>query len=320
MNDRKKLGFEILLGKFCSNYGRFLLINLLFLIPLGLSMGLSILVYKYILHIVPVSLLLFVIPASPFLSGVVVLTRDIYKGEKPDNYLKAYLKAVKENGLKFLLAGILLYIAMIGCYFSIVLYGAMLPAGWLFGVFLGLSVLIAVFFLFMFFGLFVIIPTFDLKFTYALKNSALMTFGELKKNFFALLSILLYLIVALIPIVSIFNLAGTFSLPVIRAMLIGYIFFSMLILIPAQLSFFLNYFLYDNLVSVMGEKPQRELTKEEREEKCSENKQKILEEITESEVDTEKLLSGDDEGYVFYQGKMIKRKALRTLLSQGEGE
>ncbi len=320
MNERKKLGFEILLNKFCSSFGRMLLVNLLFLIPLALSMLLSVAVYKYLIHIVPVALLLFMIPASPFFSGVMVLSRDVCRGEIPDNYIKAYFKAVKENGLKFLLAGILLYIAAVGCYFSTVIYSAMTSAGWIFGVLLVFSLLIALFFIFMFFGLFLIIPTFELRFKDALKNSALMTFGELKKNFFALLSIILYLAVVLMPIIVILNLAGTFSLPVIRALLIGYFAFSMLLLIPSQLSFFISYFLYDNLVSVMGEKDDEVITSEDKKEKAFENNSKLMEEFSENDEDVKKLLIGDEEGYVFYKGKMIKRKVLRQMYSQEKGE
>ena len=319
MNERKKLGFEILLSKFCSNFGRLLLVNLLFFIPLALSMCLSVIVYKYLLHIVPISLLMFIIPSSPFFAGVMVLTRDIYKGERPDSVLKAYFGAVKENGLKFLLAGVLLYIASVGCWFSIAIYSAMMSAGWVFGVLLLFAVLIAMFFMFMFFGLFVIIPTFELRFKDALKNSALMTFGELKKNFFLLLSIILYLVVALIPIVFIFNLGGTLAVNIVRTLLMAFFSFAMLMLIPAQIGFFLNYFLYDNLVSVMGEKPSEE-EKKDRETLRAENNQKFAEELSESEEDIEKLLKGDEEGYVFYKGKMIKRKILKSLLYQEKGE
>ena len=184
--ERKKLGFELLVSNIFSNLGGLMLINLLFAVPFLGSFAAMWAVNKFLLPTMSVIVMPFAfVLASPFYAGVVLLARDYSQNITPKDKFRTYVKAVKENGLRFLLTGFLLYLAIIGGYFAFQVYMIMAAQfGAFFYVLLFFVGLIALFLLFFFFAVPLMTVSFELKFKDILKNSALMTFGELKKNFF----------------------------------------------------------------------------------------------------------------------------------------
>lgn len=317
--ERKKPGFELLLVNFFSNLGRMILVNLVFAVPLLCFTALSFVLYKFVLHIPGVVLPLGFLLASPFYSGVVVLSRDYSQGIRPDGIFSAYLGAVKENWVNFLIGGVIFYFAFVGCYFSVTIYYAMSQLSWLFYFLLFVSVLICIFFLFLFYAYFLMSASFELKFKDVIKNSALMTFGEIKQNFFLTIGILAVLAVVLLPVIVILHLASVVPVETVKILLIVYIAFAFGVLIPAPCTMLIGHFLYPNMKSVIAGRDDSAENIKAPEPDIKPRNTAFDTDKRPSAEDFGDLLSGDDDEYVFYNGKMIRRKVLRQLV-QGEGE
>ncbi len=320
--ERKKFGFELLLSNLCSNFGWMVLVNLIFAVPLLGSVALSYVICKYLIPIVPIALPLAFIFASPFYSGVVVLSRDFSQNIKPDRLLHTYFKAVKENGLKFLLGGIFMYIAFVGCYFSVSLYSTFaMGLSWVFYIMLFFSVIICIFFLFMFYALPLMTVSFDLKQKDIYKNSALMTFGEIKQNFFATISTVAYLAVVLLPIIIISYLASVLPADTVKLLLIIYGAFALGVLIPSPCTMIISNYLYPNMRSVIAGDDISESNSSAPEPDIrprGENSDTPQSSNSKPQVDVQELLQGDPDEYVFYQGKMIKRRILADKFNSEE--
>lgn len=319
-DNRKKVGFELLLNNFKSSLGRMILVNIIFAVPLLISL---VLVYYLCslntqINLLPILMPLVFVLVSPFYAGVVVLCREYSQGIKPDNTLKTYFKAVKENWKGFLLGGVLLYVAVVVCFFSIFIYLSMAEAFWFFYVLLFFSVLIAVFFLFMFYGVFLMTASFDLKLKDVYKNSALMTFGEIKNNFFATICVAALLSIVFFPIIVLFNLAGTIPVDLVEILIYVYFLVVLGLLIPAPCSMIISYFLYPNMRAIIAGDT---IVGENENAPAPDIKdvgQELKNDSSDSQVDIESLLSGDEEEYIFYKGKMIKRKTLAQILKESE--
>jgi len=209
--ERKKLKFEVLISTLLSNFGRLILTNLIFAIPFLSSVAISWALFRFVAPhflFIPLPLLL----ASPFYPGVVLLSREYAQGNRPSGILKTYIKAVKDNALRFLICGLLLYIAVLGCYYGFTVYRTM-AAGISFIFYLPLFFvfLIAIFFLFFFYAVPLMTVSFELKTKAVFKNSALMTFGEFKNNFFATVGILFFLAIVMFPMLLIPYLISVLS-------------------------------------------------------------------------------------------------------------
>ena len=306
--ERKKLGFELMLDNLKANFGWMMLTNLMFAIPLLVSVAVAYVLCLYVLPIVPVTLPLAIVFASPFYSGVVFLSRVFSQGKKPEKMFRTFWRAVRENGLKFLFGGFLCYISFLVCYFSVSIYIGLAAENWFFYLLMFISVLICLFCLFLFYAAPLMTVSFDLKLKDIFKNSALMTFGELKYNFFATLSILAYLAVVLMPIIVIFYSSSVFPAIIVKALLVVYGALSLALLIPTPCAMMISNYLYPRMLSVIADDDSSVEAK-----KSSAHKVKsVIESVVsdDSEIDIDELRKGDGEEYIFYQGKMIKRKTL----------
>ena len=126
--ERKRLRFEILLERFFTNFHRILLTNLIFAVPSAIVFAalyyLNIALFNGAVSL-PV-MLLAVIFLFPFYSGVVMVCRNIARGDKDVKVFSAFIGAVKENFLSFLLHGVLVYAAATLSFLSVSLYVSML--------------------------------------------------------------------------------------------------------------------------------------------------------------------------------------------------
>lgn len=319
--ERKKMSFEILISNLLANFGRLMLANLIFAVPFIGSVILSWVVYKNILDILPLAVVLVFIIASPFYAGVVRISRDLSQNIRPKGMFRTFFSAVKENGLRFLLIGIISYIAVLGCYFGIGVYSAMAAnVSGIFYVLMFFVVLFCVFFLFFFFASPLMTVSFELKVKDVFKNSALMTFGEFKKNFFATVGILFYLAISLFPMIAIPNFQSLLSLETTKIILIVYSVVAFGMLIPAHCNMIISHYLYPNMKAVISGNIDNVVLSDGAPD-VKETKAKpaiITEEITPPPVDLKELKMGDGDEYIFYQGKMIKRKTLINLLEEKE--
>ncbi len=294
--------FEILVDRYFSNFHRIMFTNLLFFVPLAVVFGISYLLHSFLegtLYTVLSFLLIALV--FPFYSGVVLVSRNLSRGDEDVNVFRNFIKGVKENFLKFLLYGVIFGFVTLFSYFSISIYAKLLSESWIFYVALFVCILIALAVLFIFFYVPVMTVTFDLSVKHILKNSFLMSFGEIKNNFFALVALAVVLAVC-------FTIT---ALCTVAWLLILVTFLLLALVLPASCQFVVSFFVYDDMY---GSIAQRDAKSKEIEEaiaiaKDKRNGKTVTEDY--SDVDISSLKDTDD--YIFYKGKMIKQSVLLKL-------
>ena len=309
-SSRKQFRFEVLIERYFSNFGRIILTNLLFFIPLAvlgaiyyfITSAISNAVFDLLVLISVVTLLF------PFYSGVVYVCRNIARGDKDIKVIGDFLKGIKENALRFLLYGAIGSVVTIICYYSIVFYSRLLSQSWTFYVMLFVCIIIALLALFTFFNLLIMTVTFDLSVKHTFKNSFLMSFGELKNNFKALFSVLIILAIALTIVAFCSN----------RVLLITVTALLVSTLIPASCQTALCFNVYDGMYASIVDNDYKAMEIESKIDAQNNKRKPTLEfDVQEdfSDVDISELKDSDE--YIFYNGKMIKQSVLlKKVLEQ----
>lgn len=319
-SERKKMGFEKFISGYTSNFLKFTLLNIIFAVPLCIACGICFAVCRLWLPNLSAVILPFAfVPVSPFVAGLVVVGKAIYFDELNESVFKKFMKAVKENYKAYLLHGVLAYIAFVGCYHGIIIYLALAKTSWIFYGMLFFSVLIALFLLFLFYGAFMMSAFFDLKLKDVYKNSALMTFGELKKNFFATVGIIGLVLVLTLPLMFVFYLSyvwGGFVSAIITMVYLGIL---MIFVLPTAVSTVITSTLYPNLKEVITGEARAEVQEFEVE-KASEKDEfaddtKDFEDYSDFDISSLEKSEGD---YVFYGGRMIKKSVIINRLKEVE--
>ena len=307
---RKRMKFEILIERYFSNFGRILLTNLLFFVPLLILSGIMFLLQSVVEGAVLTilsSLLLIVV--FPFYSGLVLVCRNLARGDEDVRVFADFIKGVKENFRKFLLYGVIASLVVMFSYFSISVYAKLLASSWVFYAMLFVCIIIALAALFMFFYIPVMTATFDLSVKNIFKNSFLMSFGEIKNNFFAL--------IALVVVLAIGFTIVAFSTNAVVIVVVTMLLFALIL--PATCQFVVSFFVYDDMYASIAQRSEKAqmLDKAIIEAKNKQAQTKIVEDY--SDVDVSTLKDTDD--YIFYKGKMIKQSVLLKLaLEQRAGE
>lgn len=311
-NERKRFRFEVLLERYFTNFHRILLTNLIFAVPSAVVFAafyfLDSLIFKDTLA-VPF-LLLSIIPLYPFYAGVVMVCRNIARGESGVHVFKSFLSAVKDNFLRFLLHGVLIYVATMLSVLSISLYVSMLSASWLFYVLLFFVIVISLLLLYTAFYIPLMTITYDLPLKYIYKNSFLMSFGEFKNNIFATLALAVVFGICFTAVA--FINFGMAKIIVIAALWV--------LLIPATCTFMYVFFIYDGMTAIIRDKEElsRELTdsidKSLEERKNAMNPQTVEEDF--SDIDISSLKDTDD--YIFHNGRMVKQSTLLRMIRERE--
>lgn len=307
---RKRMKFEILIERYFSNFWRVLVTNLLFFIPLSVVFG----IYYFVLSIgstavtTVVSVLLVTIVFG-FYPGVVLACRDIARGDEKVKVLSTFIKGIKENFFKFVLYGFLLSLVTVFSYFSISIYSKMLSSSWLFYAALFICILIVLAVLFIFFYIPVMTVTFDLPIKYVIKNSFLMSFGEIKNNFKALVS--LVVVVAFCFTVTAF-FTQAYLVVIITLLLLA-------LIVPASCQFVVSFYVYDDMYSTIAQRDSKAQNINDAIVEAKNNKSVLKQEIEDySDVDLSTLKDTDD--FIFYNGKMIKQSQLRKKVLEQRGE
>lgn len=312
--EKTKLGITKFFEMLLKSFPKLLLTNLLFAVPfvafvcgfyfLGRAINFSNLVI----------ICLAVIPLMPFYAGITLVTRNIVRGDEYVPIFQTFKRGIKENWVKFLIHGVVMYAAIIFSYFSIVLYSNFAQQNAGFYAIVILCIIISIGFVFMFFNLPLMTVTFDIPLKDVYKNCALMSFGELKSNFLGALGVFLLGIFCL----SFLIFSGT-SLWVVILTIIFAVF-----LVPAVMAFIINYSVYKGMMSLLVSKEKRK-EELERELKYKKNPalkkadeaKKLKEDFSDLVID-ENDNSSDDE-YIFHNGKMVKRSVLiRQMKELGE--
>ena len=317
--DKKKSGFEKFISTYFSNLGKFTLVNLIFAVPFALAMGICFTLCKLLLPqatmiIMPLVLVL----ASPFYSGVVVSCKNIYFDETTFGIFKGFKDAVKENFKAYFLHGIVAYLAFVGCYHGIVIYNLLAKASWIFYIMLFVSVLVAVFLLFFLYAVPVMSAFFDLKLHDVYKNSALVTFGEIKNNFFATVGILAFTAVLSLPVMLFMLLSYVWGTDVTAIVTLVYAVLALLLMFPSGASSIILACLYPDMKRVISGEARANI-EAIRKEDAENNAKDDYSTATTEDIDTEAIMKSSGE-YVFYNGKMVKKSVFLEELKESEGK
>ncbi|MBQ3331121.1 MAG: DUF624 domain-containing protein [Ruminococcus sp.] len=255
-------------------------------------------------------LMLSIIPLYPFYAGVVMVCRNIARGESDVPVFSCFINAVKDNFLPFLLHGVLVYVASMLSVLSISLYVSMLSVSWLFYGLLFFCIIIALFLLYTAFYIPLMSITYDLPLKYIYKNSFLMSFGEFKNNFFATLALAVVFGICFTAVA--FINSGLAKIIVVGALWV--------LLIPATCTFMYVFFIYDGMIAIIRDKEElsRELSdsidKSLEQRKKERNPQKVEEDF--SDIDVSSLKDTDD--YIFHNGRMVKQSTLLRMIRERE--
>lgn len=310
-SEKSSVALTRVVSSLFHNFGKLLFTNLLFAVPFSVFFA----VFWLINRISGVNsmfiLFLTAIPLFPFYAGVTQVTSHMVRGEENVKVFENFISGVKENFLRFLVHGVVFYLAIFFCYYSITMYASLASKNSIFYIFLVLCTLISIFFLFAFFYIAPMTVTFDVKMKHIYRNSALMTFGELKHNIFAVFGLLVLFLVCATVMFCCYT-----PIAVIIATIILVLF-----LIPSVMSFLINSAVYKCMYSMMVDKDAKSQVIDKKmqnrrngqlfdEDDVQEHR--ILDDFDDVEIDENK----DGSEYIFYKGKMIKRSVLLKLKNE----
>lgn len=313
----EKSSLAVSVTKFFSNLfhniQKLLLTNLLFAIPLAVFFAIFWVVNTFAGINSNFILFLTVIPVFPFYAGVVQVTSHMARGENDVDVIHNFISGVKENFKRFIVHGVVFYIAMFFSYFSINMYIGFGKQDNIFYALLAISILITVFFLFMFFYIPSMTVTFDLSMKNIYKNSALMTFGEFKHNIIAVFGLLLLALVCATVLMCCYT-----PIALIIATIILVLF-----IVPSIMSFIINYAVYESMYNMIVKKEEKSQTIDKKIENRRKGQFIDEEETSNKEIDEELLKLEIDESangdeYIFFNGKMVKRSVLLRLKKEAE--
>ena len=291
------------------NLPRLLLTNVLFALPFAVIFGIFFLINTLTGLNSMFIYFLTIIPLFPFYAGVTQVTSHMVRGEENVDVFSNFIGGIKENLLRFLIHGVVMYAAVFISYYSIVLYLGLGSKNGMFYVPLVICILIAIFFLFMFFYVPPMTVTFDIKMKDIYKNSALMTIGELKHNLFAVFGIFILFLVCATVLMCSFT-------PVL---LIIFTIVLALFIVPSILSFIINSAVYKNMYSMIVDRDSKSKTIDKKMEnrrkgQFRDDEEPVAEDYSDLEIDE----SADGDEFIFYNGKMMKRSYLLKLKKEAE--
>lgn len=300
-------------GNLFHGFPRLLLTNLLFAVPFAVFYAVFCAINMLTGANTTFITLLTIIPLFPFYAGVIQVTVHLSQGREDVAVFKNFVAAVKGNFLRFLIHGVVAYLAVFFSYWSITLYARMGSQNWIFFVLLAISIIIALFFLFMFFYIPSMTVTFDISMKDIYKNSFLMSFGEMKRNLIAVFGLFLLFVVC----TSILLACSFSAVALLIATAVLVLFF-----VPSIAAFIINSAVYNRMyIMIVDNSEESKNIDKKMSDKRSEladrkNKNKApapdYEELKKLVVDE----SGDPDEYLYFNGRMMKRSALIKLKNE----
>lgn len=307
-NEKSPVALTTFITSLFHNLPKLLLTNLLFAVPSAVFFGL----FWFINTATGLNsnfiLFLTVIPLFPFYAGVVQVTSHMVREDENVDVVHNFISGIKENFLRFLVHGAILYAAMFFSYYSITMYASFGKFNGMFYILLAISIIVSIFFLFSFYYIPPMTVTFDISMKNIYKNGALMTFGEFKHNIIATLGLfVLFLICATVLMCCYVPIA------VIIATIILALF-----LVPSVMSFIINSSVYKPMYKTIvgGNEKSKEIDKKIENRKngiFDDNEETSQKNIAEgfSNIEVDENADGDE--YIYYNGKMIKRSVLLKI-------
>ena len=306
--EKTRPGFKLFAERYFGNFHRVVLTNLMFAVPSAAVFTLLYFIGGVLFGDFSAAfLMLAIIPLYPFYAGVVMVMRDIARGDRDVRVAATFFKAVKENFLPFLLHGFVVCAAALISFASLSLYISMLSVSAIFYIILFFCVIITLLLLYASFYLPLLTVTYDLKLRYIYKNSLLMSFGEIVNNLLATLAIALVMLIFLSVVI--------FSRSVIMLVIVLAALWALFL--PATFTFCYCFFTYNGMAHVMSRKSEIASAGEKGSQPKPEREDKLSADDF-SDIDISKLRDTDD--FIFHNGRMIRQSALLKLLRERESK
>ena len=288
------------------NIPRLVLLNLIFAVPLGAVFSLlwllvSALDPEYNIRLL---MMLLTVPLSyPFFSGIVRITSKMSAGEEKVEIFRNYFHTVRENFLRFLVHGIVLYVAVIVSYYSLSLYIKLVSQNAVFFGPLLISIIVMVCFCFMFFYIPLLTVTFEMPMKNIYKNSLLMSYGELKKNFIGLFGLFCVSVIAMTFLIACYGSSLAVIIVTIAVMALY---------LPSFSCFIVNAAVYERMYEMVTNKNARSQKLDEKinAEKQKRIKQEQKDEFKQRLIEFEIDENVSDDEYIYFNGRMVKKRVL----------
>lgn len=296
---KRKYGFVEFFGRYMENLGRLTLVNFLFCIPLAVFIG--ILYCLNTVGFVNLPIILLVIPfMSPFLAGLFYAALKATREEKV-RPVKDFLKGMKENTAYFLLNSVIIYIISLGLSLTFSLYESGESNVLLIISFI-MTMLFTVFFVFMENSILTMTVSVELKFFDMVKNSVVLVLGGFLNHLKVLLS---FAVLTILLLTMLMAAGGIWKIILIVTPMLLF-----LPILSAYIIVFLTYQTIELRVIEPFSGEQQDLTEEKNHPDAQMEAEMNIEAL-------EQLAKGDPDEFVYLNGKMLRRSAVRKMLDQG---
>lgn len=292
----RKYNLTEFFGNFFGNFGRLLLSNLLFCLPLTVFVGLLFLLGSFTSG-VSIFLVFMIIPLmSPFFAGLINVCRKL-TAKRTVRPVKDFFSGIRQNWLFFLINSVLVYLFTLSVWASVMFFrqnmGSMEAIA-----FLITTILIGVLFIFMELSAVVMAVSVELKITEIFKNSFILVlkgFGNHLKTLFSLF----------FALTLVYSLAVLVREPLPLAIILGILMFTCLPTLIIYIVVFNSYQTVERLIILPYQQEHKNDAAAGADSRSEENL--TLEQL-------EPLAKGDPEEYVFLNGKTIKRKTILKMI------
>lgn len=293
---KRKYNLTEFFGNFFANFGRLMIVNILFSIPLAAFVGVLFLIgsqgggVSFLLVFMLIPLM------SPFFAGLTNVCRKLTSVGKV-RPIKDFFSGIASNWLFFLVNSVFLYIFSMSVWASAQFFRGMEMSIELVAYLITI-ILTAILFIFVELSAVVMAVSVELKFTEIIKNSFVLVIKGITNHLKTLFSLMFALTL-------VYSLVLLVREPIALSIIFGVL---MVTVLPAFLMYIIVYNSYqtvEKLVILPFSKEQKQAAESALE--------KAADEALTIE-DLEPLAKGDPEEYVFLNGKTVKRKTILKMI------
>ena len=293
---KRKYSLADFMTSYFENAGKITLANLFYCIPLTVFLGTAMLIFRLIGEMNPLVLSVIIPLMSPFSAGLMYICRKLTAKKTVQPY-RDFIRGMKENWKFFTANGIISYIVALGLYIAFAFFRENLEQSYVI-IFIILSALMALFFIFMEFSLVTMAVSVELKVSEMLKNSVMLVAGGILQHLKTLVTILF--IIAVLTSVMMMSNNWTIFFVILGT--------ATLLFLPVLLSYICVYNEYQTVEKIVIQPYTDEKKKTEMKKEIAEKEKNVtIEEL-------EMLSKGDKDEYISLKGNMVKRSTVIKML------
>jgi len=293
---KKKYSLAEFFSGYFDNFGNMLLVNLFYCIPLAVFSGIMFAVFYFTKEMNLFGMFLLIPLMSPFTGGLMYVCRKLTVKSEISPF-RDFIKGTVQNWKFFLVNGIVFYIVSAGLYITFSYFRENLDKPIVI-LYIILSLLKAVFFLFVELSLTVMAVSVELKISEMIKNSVMLVVGGIIHHLKALLSLLFVL--SLITAVMMMSNSWT-----VFFIILGVVTVLFLPVMVAYICVYNSYQAVEKSVIMPYMEKQKQIREKNEREETKNN-------VTIEEL--EALSKGNKDEYVSLNGIMVKRGTVIKML------